>query len=83
MTFLIFALMHALQKGCVTDTNVRYGIRNMPRGMASNGKVSYSVTNLGSALTMLMAVFVYGEELVKNNKQIALGNTTGGVEHLW
>ncbi|GFS27296.1 hypothetical protein ElyMa_005255100 [Elysia marginata] len=48
----------------------------MPREMASNGEVSYSVTNLDSALTMLMAIFVYGEEVVKDNKQIALGNTT-------
>ncbi|GFS02722.1 hypothetical protein ElyMa_002871600 [Elysia marginata] len=66
----------------VIDTNVRYGPRNMPRGMGSNGEVSYSVTNLGSALTIMMALFVYGEEVVKDNKQIALGNTTGGVEHL-
>ncbi|GFR64119.1 transposable element Tcb2 transposase [Elysia marginata] len=50
----------------------------MPRGIASNGEVSYSVTNLDSALTMLMAVDVYGEEAVKDTKQIALGNTTGG-----
>ncbi|GFR95695.1 transposable element Tc1 transposase [Elysia marginata] len=42
----------------------------------------YSVTNLDSALTMLMAVYVYGEEAVKDTKQIVLGNTTGGVEHL-
>ncbi|GFR84368.1 hypothetical protein ElyMa_000670200 [Elysia marginata] len=56
--------------------------RNMPGGIASNGKVSYSVQNLDSALTMLMAVFVYGEKVVEDNKQIALGNTTGGVEHL-
>ncbi|GFR71843.1 cystic fibrosis transmembrane conductance regulator [Elysia marginata] len=66
----------------VTDTNVRYGPRNMLRGMASNGEVSYSVTNLGSALSMLMAVYVYGEEAVKDTKQIALQNTTGGAEHL-
>ncbi|GFR84698.1 hypothetical protein ElyMa_006007600 [Elysia marginata] len=66
----------------VTDTNVRYGPRIMPRGVASNGKVSNLVTNLDSALTMLMAVYVYGEEAVKDTKQIALGNTTGGVEHL-
>ncbi|GFS11226.1 transposable element Tc1 transposase [Elysia marginata] len=51
-------------------------------GVESNGEVSYSVSNLDSALTMLMAVFVYGEEAVKDTKQIALGNTTGGVEHL-
>ncbi|GFR64981.1 hypothetical protein ElyMa_001936900 [Elysia marginata] len=66
----------------VTATNVRYGIRNMPLEIASNGEVSYSVTNLDSALTMLMAVYVYGEEAVKDTKQIALRNTTGGVEHL-
>ncbi|GFS11366.1 solute carrier family 22 member 15 [Elysia marginata] len=48
----------------------------MPRGIASNGEVSYSVTNLDSALTMLMAVYVYGEEAVKDTKQIALGNMT-------
>ncbi|GFR74558.1 hypothetical protein ElyMa_005756700 [Elysia marginata] len=82
MTFLIFAPMHALKKGCVTDTNVRYGPKNMPRGIASNGEVTYSVTNLDSALTMLTAVYVYGEEAVKDTKQITLGNTTGGVEHL-
>ncbi|GFS01734.1 Pol polyprotein [Elysia marginata] len=58
------------------------GGRNMPREIASNGEVSHSVTNLDSALTMLMAVNVYGEEAVKDTKQIALGNTTGGVEHL-
>ncbi|GFS18490.1 hypothetical protein ElyMa_001523800 [Elysia marginata] len=40
------------------------------------------MTNLDSALTMLMAVFVYGEEAVKDTKNIALWNTTGGVEHL-
>ncbi|GFR66389.1 transposable element Tcb2 transposase [Elysia marginata] len=61
---------------------VRYAPRDMARGIASNGEVSYSVSNLDSALTMLMAVYVYGEE-VKDTKQIALGNTTGGVEHLW
>ncbi|GFS02022.1 hypothetical protein ElyMa_001113000 [Elysia marginata] len=66
----------------VTDTNVRSGPGNMPPGIASNGEMSYSVTNLDSALTMLMAVNVYGEEAVKDTKQIALGNTTGGVEHL-
>ncbi|GFS00699.1 hypothetical protein ElyMa_002820600 [Elysia marginata] len=55
---------------------------NMPLETASNGEVSYSVTNLDSALTMLMAVYVYGEEAVKDTKQIALRNTTGGVEHL-
>ncbi|GFR65496.1 transposable element Tcb1 transposase [Elysia marginata] len=27
-------------------------------------------------------ILVYGEEAVKDTKQIALGNTTGGVEHL-
>ncbi|GFR74131.1 hypothetical protein ElyMa_000422700 [Elysia marginata] len=48
----------------------------MPREIASNGEVSYSVTNLDSALTMLMAVNVYGEEAVKDTKQIASGNTT-------
>ncbi|GFS19002.1 kinase C and casein kinase substrate in neurons protein [Elysia marginata] len=62
--------------------NVRYAPRNMARGIASNGEVSYSVSNLDSALTMQMAVYVYGEEEVKDTKQIALGNTTGGVEHL-
>ncbi|GFS01577.1 hypothetical protein ElyMa_004585400 [Elysia marginata] len=82
MTFLIFAPMHALKKGCVTDTDVSYGPRKMPRGIAYNGEVSYSVTNLDSALTMLMAVYVYGEEAVKDTTQIALGNTTGEVEHL-
>ncbi|GFR90434.1 transposable element Tc1 transposase [Elysia marginata] len=46
-----------------------------------NGEVSYSVTNLDSALTMLTAVYVYGEETVKDTKQMALGNTTVGVEH--
>ncbi|GFR76415.1 hypothetical protein ElyMa_000482200 [Elysia marginata] len=51
--------------------------RNMPGGIAPNGKVSYSVTNLDSALTMLIAVYVYGEEAVKDTKQIALVNTTG------
>ncbi|GFR76131.1 hypothetical protein ElyMa_002204800 [Elysia marginata] len=51
-------------------------------GIASNGKVSYSVTNLDSAMTMLIAVYVYGEEAVKDTKQIALENATGGVEHL-
>ncbi|GFR99705.1 hypothetical protein ElyMa_004535700 [Elysia marginata] len=65
-----------------TDTNVRYGPRNMKHGIAFNGEVSYSVTNFDSALTMLMAVYVYGEEAVKDTKQIALGNTAGGVEHL-
>ncbi|GFS25750.1 hypothetical protein ElyMa_005191900 [Elysia marginata] len=54
----------------------------MPRGIASNGEVSNSVTNFDSALTMLMAVYVYGEEAVKDTKQIALENTTGGAEHL-
>ncbi|GFS23299.1 hypothetical protein ElyMa_006973600 [Elysia marginata] len=66
----------------VTDTNVRYGPRNMPLEIASNVEVSYSVTNLDSALTMLMAVYVYGEEAVKDTKQIAFWITTGGVEHL-
>ncbi|GFR61741.1 hypothetical protein ElyMa_000111000 [Elysia marginata] len=52
----------------------------MPRGIASNGN---SVTNLDSALTMLMAVYVYGEEAVKYTKQIALGITTvTGHRHL-
>ncbi|GFR70331.1 hypothetical protein ElyMa_003783400 [Elysia marginata] len=54
----------------------------MPRGIASDGEVSYSVTNLDSALTMLMAVYVYGEEAVKDTKQIALENMIGGAEHL-
>ncbi|GFR84985.1 hypothetical protein ElyMa_002431300 [Elysia marginata] len=49
----------------------------MPRGIASNGEVSYSVTNLYSALSMLMAVYVYGEDAVKDTKRIALENTTG------
>ncbi|GFR84648.1 hypothetical protein ElyMa_004155300 [Elysia marginata] len=66
----------------VTDINVRYGPRNMVRGIASNGEVLYSVSNLDSALTMLMVVYVYGEEAVKDTKQIALENTTGGVAHL-
>ncbi|GFR87270.1 hypothetical protein ElyMa_002489000 [Elysia marginata] len=48
--------------------------------MAREG--SYSVTNLDSALTMLMTVYVYVEEAVNDTKQIALRNTTGGVEHL-
>ncbi|GFR85476.1 hypothetical protein ElyMa_000697900 [Elysia marginata] len=48
----------------------------MPREIASNGEVTYSVTNLDSALTMLTAVYVHGEETVKYTKQIALGNTT-------
>ncbi|GFS08915.1 hypothetical protein ElyMa_003024900 [Elysia marginata] len=82
MTFLIFAPMHALKKGCVTDTNIRYGPWNMPRGIASSGESSYTVTNLDSALTILMAMYVYGEEAVKDTKHIALGNTTCGVEHL-
>ncbi|GFR65718.1 hypothetical protein ElyMa_005538900 [Elysia marginata] len=47
-----------------------------------NGEVSYTVTNLDSALTMLMAVYVYEEKAVKDTKQIALENTTGGAEHL-
>ncbi|GFR98282.1 transposable element Tcb2 transposase [Elysia marginata] len=68
----------------VTDTNVRYGPSNTPRGIASNGEMSYSVTNLDSALTMLMAEYVYGEETVKDTKQIALGNRTGDCRaHLW
>ncbi|GFR77857.1 hypothetical protein ElyMa_005834800 [Elysia marginata] len=54
----------------------------MPRGIASNGEVSYSVTNLDSALTMLMAMYVYGEEAVKDTKQIALGNTTVSTSEL-
>ncbi|GFS02447.1 hypothetical protein ElyMa_006445200 [Elysia marginata] len=66
----------------ITDTNVIYGPRNMPHGIASNGEVSYSVTNLDSALIMLMAVYMYGEEVVKDTQQIALGNMTDGVEHL-
>ncbi|GFR60665.1 UPF0415 protein C7orf25-like protein [Elysia marginata] len=49
----------------------------MPLEIASNGEVSYSATNFDSALTMLMAVYVYGEEAVKDTKQIALRNTTG------
>ncbi|GFS18819.1 transposable element Tc1 transposase [Elysia marginata] len=56
--------------------------QEMPCWIASNDEVSYSVTNLDSALTMLMAVYVYGEEAVKDTKQIALGNATGGMEHL-
>ncbi|GFR94685.1 universal stress protein MJ0531 [Elysia marginata] len=51
----------------------------MPQGMASNGKVSYSGTNLDSALTMLMAVYMYGEEAVRDTKQIALGNMTAAL----
>ncbi|GFR87749.1 hypothetical protein ElyMa_002501200 [Elysia marginata] len=39
-------------------------------------------SRVDSALTMLMAVYVYREEAEKDTKQIALGNTTGGVEHL-
>ncbi|GFR75707.1 hypothetical protein ElyMa_005782400, partial [Elysia marginata] len=39
-------------------------------------KCRIQVTNLDSALTMLMAVYVYGEEAVKDTKQIALRNTT-------
>ncbi|GFR94959.1 transposable element Tc1 transposase [Elysia marginata] len=39
-------------------------------------------TNLDSALSMLMAVNVYGEKAVKDTKQIALENTTGGAEHI-
>ncbi|GFS08898.1 hypothetical protein ElyMa_001285200 [Elysia marginata] len=54
----------------------------MPRGIASNGEVSYAVTNLDSALTMLMAVYVYGEKAVKDTKQIALESMIGGAEHL-
>ncbi|GFR75271.1 hypothetical protein ElyMa_005773800 [Elysia marginata] len=73
MTFLVFAPVQALKKGYVTDTNVRYVPRNMPHGIASNGEVSYSVTNLNSALTMLMAVYMYGEGAMKDTKQIALG----------
>ncbi|GFR84145.1 hypothetical protein ElyMa_005991100 [Elysia marginata] len=65
----------------ITDSNVRYGPRNMPLEIASNGEVSYSMTNLDSALTMLMAVYVYGEEAVKDTKQIALRNTTVCVPH--
>ncbi|GFR61694.1 hypothetical protein ElyMa_005439100 [Elysia marginata] len=66
----------------VTETNVRYVPRNMPLGISSNGEVSYSVTNLNSALTMLIAVNLYEEQVMKDTKQIALGNTTDGVEHL-
>ncbi|GFS09179.1 hypothetical protein ElyMa_003031400 [Elysia marginata] len=51
----------------------------MPRGIASNGEVSYSVTNLDSALAMLMAMYVYGEKAVKDTKEIALGNMTVGL----
>ncbi|GFR90325.1 hypothetical protein ElyMa_004301200, partial [Elysia marginata] len=54
----------------------------MPRGIASNGEVSYSVTNLDSALTMLIAMYVYGEEAVKDTKQIALENTIREAELL-
>ncbi|GFR58192.1 hypothetical protein ElyMa_000023200 [Elysia marginata] len=54
----------------------------MPRGIASNDEVSYSVANLDCASTMLMDVYVYEEEAVKDTKQIALGNTTSGAEHL-
>ncbi|GFR74512.1 transposable element Tcb2 transposase [Elysia marginata] len=46
----------------------RYAPRNMARGIASNGEVSYSVSNLDSALTMLMAVYVCGEGAVKDTK---------------
>ncbi|GFS13786.1 hypothetical protein ElyMa_003146100 [Elysia marginata] len=53
----------------------------MPLEISSNGQVSYSVTNLDSALTMLMAVYVYGEEAVKDTKQIALRNATGKIHH--
>ncbi|GFR93667.1 mediator of RNA polymerase II transcription subunit 21 [Elysia marginata] len=48
----------------------------MPRGIACNGEVLCLVMNFDSELTMLMAVYVYGEEAVKDTKQIALGNTT-------
>ncbi|GFR70459.1 hypothetical protein ElyMa_000329000 [Elysia marginata] len=48
----------------------------MPSGIASNGEVSYLVMNLDSALTMPMAVYVFGEQAVKDTKQIVLGNTT-------
>ncbi|GFR76161.1 hypothetical protein ElyMa_000474300 [Elysia marginata] len=74
--------MPRLSEVDITDANIRYGPRNMPHVIASNGELSYSVTNLDSALTMLMAVYLYGEEAVKDTKQLALGNTTGGVEHL-
>ncbi|GFS03964.1 transposable element Tc1 transposase [Elysia marginata] len=47
-----------------------------------NGKVSYSVTNLDSALTLLIAAYVYGKEAVKDTNQIVLGKTTGGMKHL-
>ncbi|GFR62539.1 hypothetical protein ElyMa_001874400 [Elysia marginata] len=53
------------------------GPRNMPRGIAFNCEVSYSVTNLDSALTMLMGVYVYEEKAVKDTKKIALKNATG------
>ncbi|GFS16259.1 transposable element Tc1 transposase [Elysia marginata] len=38
--------------------------QEQPRGIASNGEVSYSVTNLDSASTMLMAMYMYAEEAV-------------------
>ncbi|GFR99182.1 transposable element Tc1 transposase [Elysia marginata] len=44
--------------------------------------VVFNTTNLDSALTMLMAVYVHGEEAVKDTKQIALWNMAGGAEHL-
>ncbi|GFS04460.1 hypothetical protein ElyMa_006495400 [Elysia marginata] len=81
-TFMLLRGSNPPQKICVTDTSVRYGPRNMPLEIASDGEVSYSVTNLDFALTLLMAVYVYGEEAVKDTKQIALRNTTGGVDHL-
>ncbi|GFS10749.1 transposable element Tcb2 transposase [Elysia marginata] len=82
LAYVLVAHTSAPSYPSVTDTNVRYGPRNMPCGIASYGEVSYSVTNLDSALTMLMAVYVYGEKVVKDTKQIALGNTAGGVEYL-
>ncbi|GFS27422.1 hypothetical protein ElyMa_005267700 [Elysia marginata] len=60
----------------------RLWAQDMPLEIASNGEVSYSVTNLDSTLTMLMVVYVYGEEAVKDTKEIALRFTTGGLEHL-
>ncbi|GFR90928.1 hypothetical protein ElyMa_004315800 [Elysia marginata] len=82
VVIIVVVVVKAAAVISVTDINVRYGPRNMPLEMASNGEVSYSVTNLDSALTMLMAVYVHGEEAVKDTKQIALRNTTGGVERL-
>ncbi|GFS23565.1 hypothetical protein ElyMa_003392600 [Elysia marginata] len=78
---VLVAHTSAPSRASVTDNNVRYGPRNMPHGIASNGEVSISVTTLDSAFTLLMAVYVCREEAVKDTKQIALGNATGGVEH--